>query len=43
MTAEGALEEVHAILLRIRELSVQAANGTLEAADEHLCRQKSLF
>jgi flagellin len=33
MTAEGALEEVHTILLRIRELSVQAANGTLEAAD----------
>ena len=33
MTVEGALEEVHTILLRIRELSVQAANGTLEAAD----------
>ena len=33
MTAEGALEEVHTILLRMRELSVQAANGTLEAAD----------
>ena len=33
MTVEGALEEVHAMLLRIRELSVQAANGTLEAAD----------
>ena len=32
-TAEGALEEVHTILLRMRELSVQAANGTLEAAD----------
>src|SRR5690606_22329749 len=27
-TAEGALDEVHAILQRMRELSVQAANGT---------------
>ena len=33
MTAEGALDEVHTMLLRIRELAVQAANGTLEAAD----------
>lgn len=32
-TAEGALNETHAILQRMRELSVQAANGTLEAAD----------
>ena len=32
-TAEGALDEIHTMLLRIRELSVQAANGTLEAAD----------
>ena len=29
MTAEGALDEVHTILLRIRELSVQASNGTI--------------
>ena len=33
MTAEGALEEVHTILLRIRELSVQASNGTYAAQD----------
>ena len=32
-TAEGALSEVHSILQRIRELSVQAANGTLEDRD----------
>ena len=32
-TAEGALDEVHTILLRIRELSVQAANGTYGAQD----------
>ena len=33
MTAEGALDEVHTILLRIRELSVQASNGTYTAQD----------
>ena len=33
MTAEGALDEVHTMLLRIRELTVQASNGTLELAD----------
>ena len=27
-TAEGAMDEIHAILQRMRELSVQAANGT---------------
>ncbi|MBS4208282.1 flagellin [Bacillus sp. FJAT-50079] len=32
-TAEGALNETHAILQRMRELSVQAANGTLEDED----------
>ncbi len=32
-TAEGALNEVHAMLQRMRELSVQAANGTLTADD----------
>ena len=32
-TAEGALDEVHTMLLRIRELTVQASNGTLELAD----------
>ena len=32
-TAEGALNETHSILQRIRELSVQAANDTLTADD----------
>ena len=32
-TAEGALEEVHTILLRIRELAVQSSNGTYTAQD----------
>ncbi|MBS4200400.1 flagellin [Bacillus sp. FJAT-49732] len=32
-TAEGALNETHSILQRMRELSVQAANGTLEDDD----------
>ncbi|MFN0146789.1 MAG: flagellin [Dehalococcoidia bacterium] len=31
-TAEGAMDEVHSILQRSRELSVQAANGTQDAA-----------
>ncbi|NLM22551.1 MAG: flagellin [Firmicutes bacterium] len=32
-TAEGALEEVHNILQRMRELAIQAANGTMEEED----------
>jgi flagellin len=32
-TAEGALNEIHSILQRMRELSVQAANGTLTTSD----------
>ncbi len=32
-TAEGALNEVHGILQRMRELAVQASNGTLTATD----------
>ncbi|GHS85926.1 hypothetical protein AGMMS49957_03040 [Synergistales bacterium] len=32
-TAEGALTEVHSILQRIRELTVQAANDTITATD----------
>ncbi|MBT9172549.1 MAG: Flagellin [Syntrophomonadaceae bacterium] len=32
-TAEGALAEIHAILQRMRELAVQAANDTLTGAD----------
>ncbi|NGQ95634.1 flagellin Hag [Brevibacillus sp. SYP-B805] len=32
-TAEGALQETHAILQRMRELAVQAANGTYTTTD----------
>ena len=32
-TAEGALQETHNILQRMRELSVQASNDTMESAD----------
>jgi flagellin len=32
-TAEGALNETHSLLQRMRELSVQAANGTLNTGD----------
>ena len=32
-SAEGALNEVHAIIQRVRELAVQYNNGTLSAAD----------
>ena len=32
-TAEGALNEVHAIIQRVRELAVQYNNGTLSSAD----------
>ena len=32
-TADGALKETHALLVRMRELAVQAQNGTLKAAD----------
>jgi flagellin len=33
-TAEGSLNEMHNILQRVRELSVQRANGTLSTADQ---------
>jgi flagellin len=33
-TAEGALNEVHSMLGRIRDLKVQASNGTLDAKDK---------
>src|SRR3979411_1995785 len=32
-TGEGALNETHSILQRMRELAVQASNGTLSASD----------
>ena len=31
-TAEGAMDEIHAIIQRMRELAVQAANGTYAEA-----------
>ncbi|MGE5596179.1 MAG: flagellin [Hyphomicrobiales bacterium] len=31
-TAEGAMDEIHSILQRARELAVQAANGSMDAA-----------
>ena len=33
-TAEGALNEMHSILQRVRELAIQWANGTLSSADQ---------
>jgi flagellin len=39
-TAEGALNESHAILQRMRELSVQAANGTLSDTDREMLDQE---
>lgn len=33
-TAEGAMNEMHSILQRMRELSIQAANGTMETTDQ---------
>src|ERR671917_2324644 len=33
-TAEGALNEVHSMLQRVRALAVQYKNGTLSAADK---------
>ena len=32
-TAEGALKESHSVLIRMRELAVQAVNGTMTTAD----------
>jgi flagellin len=39
-TGEGALNETHSILQRMRELSVQAANGTLEDQDREAIQQE---
>ncbi len=33
-TAEGSLDEINSMLVRMRELAVQAANGTTAAADQ---------
>jgi flagellin len=39
-TAEGALNEVHAMLQRMRELALQAANDTLSAEDRAAINQE---
>ncbi len=39
-TAEGALDEVSNILIRLRELSIQAANGTVGAADKDTLQEE---
>jgi flagellin len=40
-TGEGALNEVHGMLQRMRELAVQAANGTLAQADRDAIGQEA--
>ncbi len=40
--ADGALNEVHSLLQRGRELSVQAANGTLTDADKQMIQDETL-
>ncbi len=39
-TADGALNEVHSILQRMRELCVQAASDTLTVEDKEACQQE---
>src|ERR687883_171277 len=39
-TAEGALNETHSILQRMRELAVQASNGTLTGTDQSAVSQE---
>ncbi|WP_175640277.1 flagellin N-terminal helical domain-containing protein [Metabacillus schmidteae] len=39
-TAEGGLNETHSILQRMRELSVQASNGTLEDEDREAIQKE---
>ena len=39
-TADGALNEVHAMLQRMNELSIQAANGTLSASDRDAIQEE---
>ncbi len=39
-TAEGALDEVNNILIRLRELSIQAANGTVSNADKNTLQEE---
>lgn len=39
-TAEGAMQEIHAILQRMNEIAVQAANGTLNDSDRTLINEE---
>jgi flagellin len=39
-TAEGALNEVHGLLMRMRELSVQSANGTLSSSQRGMIQDE---
>ncbi len=39
-TAEGALDEVSSILIRMRELSIQAANGTVSTTDKNTLEEE---
>jgi flagellin len=39
-TGEGALNEVSSILIRLRELSIQASNGTISSADRNTLNQE---
>ena len=39
--ADGALNEVHSLLQRGRELSIQAANGTLTASDKRMIQEEA--
>src|SRR6476661_1821274 len=41
-TAEGALNEVHSMLQRVRDLKVQFANGTLSSDDKDAIRTEGL-
>ena len=41
-TAEGALNEVHSMLQRVRDLKVQFDNGTLSDDDKHAHRRRGL-
>ena len=39
-TAEGALDEIGSILIRLRELAVQSANGTVSTADRNTLQEE---
>ena len=39
-TAEGAMDEVNSILIRLRELAVQSANGTVSTTDRNTLQEE---